>query len=194
MNKPIGVVLCGGESSRMGVDKGLINYHGIPQREYASKLLAPFCKSVMYSTGSSELDQENAFKDSEEFAGHGPISGLLSLHQHFPEDDLLLLACDYPLLRRSCLEKLFQPSHPKIKAFKNESGFPEPLISWYSAKALQEIEHYFQQGEDSLRRIFVKMEIQLLEPADKYCIMSADRPEDQLRVKEIIRSGKLNFA
>ncbi|MFT5737968.1 MAG: molybdopterin-guanine dinucleotide biosynthesis protein A, partial [Maribacter sp.] len=32
--KIYGLVLAGGKSTRMGVDKGLITYHGLPQRDY----------------------------------------------------------------------------------------------------------------------------------------------------------------
>ncbi|HRF41341.1 MAG TPA: NTP transferase domain-containing protein, partial [Saprospiraceae bacterium] len=36
-----GLVLAGGKSVRMGSDKGLMEYHGKPQREFTADLLAP---------------------------------------------------------------------------------------------------------------------------------------------------------
>ena len=37
-----GLVLSGGQSSRMGTDKALIDYHGIPQYAYVYDLLLRF--------------------------------------------------------------------------------------------------------------------------------------------------------
>ncbi|MEJ2005277.1 MAG: NTP transferase domain-containing protein, partial [Cyclobacteriaceae bacterium] len=44
-----GLVLAGGQSVRMGRDKGSIDYHGMPQREYAAGLLSKVCKEVLIS-------------------------------------------------------------------------------------------------------------------------------------------------
>src|SRR5688500_19466069 len=41
-----GLVLAGGESSRMGTDKGSIEYHGIPQRDFMLQLLEKFSDEV----------------------------------------------------------------------------------------------------------------------------------------------------
>ncbi|NNE77041.1 MAG: NTP transferase domain-containing protein, partial [Pricia sp.] len=47
--KIYGLVLAGGKSSRMGKDKGLIPYHGMPQREYLYHLLGRVCDKTFLS-------------------------------------------------------------------------------------------------------------------------------------------------
>ena len=49
IDKLYGLVLSGGKSTRMGTDKGLITYHGIPQREYIYKLLEEVCDATFLS-------------------------------------------------------------------------------------------------------------------------------------------------
>ena len=45
-----GLVLAGGQSTRMGRDKGELIYHdSVPQREWAYRLLEPFCDYVVLS-------------------------------------------------------------------------------------------------------------------------------------------------
>ena len=48
-NKLFGLILSGGRSTRMGNDKGLISYHGLPQREYLYQLAANFCEDTFLS-------------------------------------------------------------------------------------------------------------------------------------------------
>ena len=46
--KPVlnGLVLAGGQSLRMGFDKGNVNWHGKPQRYHMADMLKPYCKVV----------------------------------------------------------------------------------------------------------------------------------------------------
>ncbi len=196
-DKPLGLILCGGKSERMGVDKCGIDYHGEAQKDHLKRMLTPLCQGIVVSIGDLELPDEDCFSDRPEFRGHGPISGILSVFHYFPDRDLLVVAGDYPLLQRDTLNQLLHASDTEspILAFRSkESRKPEPLIALYRKSAYPLLLEAFNRGEDSLRRIIQKLALPLLEPKEYYSLMSADRPEDSLRVQEIIRSGKLNFA
>ena len=54
--KLYGLVLSGGRSTRMGKDKGLINYHGIPQRDYIYNLLNEVCDETYMSIRKDQVD------------------------------------------------------------------------------------------------------------------------------------------
>ena len=194
--KPIGVILCGGQSSRMGVDKSLINYYDVSQREYLKKLLTPLCSPVLYSTGSQiELD-EKSFPDLPEYEGHGPISGLLSIHEHFPNSAILLIGCDYPLIQKKDLEALITEIQHEDAAVCYTSGAslrPEPLITLYSSEFCEIIKAAFEQGESSLKRLLDKANTRKLTIEDPLRLTSADRPEDVTRVRQIIQSGYPTF-
>ncbi|TNE80462.1 MAG: molybdenum cofactor guanylyltransferase [Bacteroidetes bacterium] len=194
--KPLGVILCGGQSARMGVDKCEIDYHGKPQKEHLKSLLNPFCRGIVVSTGNTEVKEEDCFSDLPEYKDHGPISGLLSLFHFFPDRDLLVVGGDYPLLQTSTLLYLLSSeTNSPILAFQTkESKQAEPLIALYRKEAYPLLLEAFRQGEDSLRRIIKSLDIPLIEAPEYFSLMSADRPEDSLRVREIIRSGKLTFA
>src|SRR5680860_1119484 len=47
--KIFGLVLAGGKSTRMGKDKGMIPYHGMPQREFLYHLLSRVCTETFVS-------------------------------------------------------------------------------------------------------------------------------------------------
>ena len=51
INAPLyGLILAGGDSTRMGTDKSKISYHkGLTQKEHLLRALSPFCKKVIIS-------------------------------------------------------------------------------------------------------------------------------------------------
>ncbi|MDX1545013.1 MAG: NTP transferase domain-containing protein, partial [Christiangramia sp.] len=81
--KLYGLVLAGGKSSRMGMDKGDLKYHGKPQRDHLYEMLQEVCDEVFLSL---RKDQEDAVKanfrtiaDMDEV--RGPQNGMQSAHK-----------------------------------------------------------------------------------------------------------------
>ncbi|MHB1278605.1 MAG: molybdenum cofactor guanylyltransferase [Bacteroidia bacterium] len=191
--KPLGVVLCGGESRRMGIDKSLINYHGTTQRDHVKKLLSTFCAPVVLSLGTNADDSEEAFPDLPEYAGNGPLSGLLTLHYLFPEKSILLIGCDYPLILRSQLRALIPEDASLFDAVCYISGAslrPEPILAWYSSVFCEYIRTQFEtNGSNSLRNFLEQASIHTLKMDKPIHLTSVDHPEDVTRVRQIIQNG-----
>ncbi|MBW4889963.1 NTP transferase domain-containing protein [Mucilaginibacter sp. HMF5004] len=139
-----GIVMCGGQSRRMGTDKGLIPIQNICWAAYMANKLADVNLPVVVSINSSQSEKyQSVFNtdmlvaDSQNIAG--PLNGLLSVHQKYPDDDLLLLACDMIGMERDTLNHL-------VEAYRSNTGFDyyvyqneqfaEPFCGIYTAKAL----------------------------------------------------------
>lgn len=141
----LGVVLCGGQSSRMGTDKGLIKLEAKTWAQTAvdklSLLQLPVILSVnalQYDTYPAVFPVEHLVKDNERLAIRGPLAGVLSVHERYPQEDLLVLACDMPLMEVAVLEQLMhtcKAGNTEAYVFTNQ-GAPEPLCAIYTANAL----------------------------------------------------------
>jgi molybdopterin-guanine dinucleotide biosynthesis protein A len=179
----IGVVMAGGESRRMGQDKALLEYHGKAQFIYLSELIAHFDMPVVVSSNSIAASQSifQVFSDAPKYQNHGPISGLLSVHEQFPMQPLLVVGCDYPSFNQEALSKLIanrnRESH--ITAFVNADQIPEPLLAIYEVSALRQFQQGFLlEGRDSLRRFMMEIGFKAIEANDSEWIRSIDHWED----------------
>ena len=151
----IGVVLCGGKSSRMGSDKGLM----ITQETYWAKEAAAKLKflhsDIYFSVNEMQVEPYAAFVerkyliiDNEALNTGGPLKGLLSAHECFPGSNILLLACDMPLMKTEVLEFLWQQyQQTEYDAYVfGEPGCSEPLAAIYRGNALAFVYEELQSG------------------------------------------------
>lgn len=149
----VGVIFCGGQSSRMGTDKGLLKT-GL--KNWAQIAVAKFTflqRPTILSVNNGQLEDYTHFfpshqlvADDSSFQLKGPLCGLLSAHLQYPEDDLFVLACDMPFIEPAILKELYQHYRSNHRAdvhvFMNNSE-PEPLCGIYTVKALKHINHLY---------------------------------------------------
>ncbi len=181
-----GLVLAGGQSSRMGQPKSLLQYHGKPQYQHVAEILSGFCERVFISC---RAEQQSLFKgvetilDSNSYGDIGPLNGVLSAFQ-LSESSLtswFVIGCDYPFLGKSDLEQLVEARNPDCLAtvFLNpDTQFPEPLLGIYEAAAGPLLQEWLQMGNESLRRFLEKNEVQMVIPQQPKCLKSVDTPEE----------------
>lgn len=109
-----GIILCGGESRRMGQDKGLMIYAGLPM---VSQVVKRFDKTseCLLSCNQNVDDYEKlgfkTFPDvehSEIPKGAGPLLGILSAMEQATEDWLLFCPCDTPNIPSHYYERMTQ--------------------------------------------------------------------------------------
>jgi molybdopterin-guanine dinucleotide biosynthesis protein A len=153
----LGIVLCGGKSSRMGSDKGLLLSTG---GTWAKKMLGNLRELGIVSAlsvNNSQFEQYAALfpntkliKDSDLILLKGPLAAVLSVHAEYPLEDLFITACDMPLMDTIVLKELYnnylKDSGKDCFVFTND-GEPEPLCGIYSARGLTKIKTMYDGGQ-----------------------------------------------
>lgn len=145
--KPKGLVLCGGNSRRMGRDKGLLSTEGKLWVEERIRTLSPFTDRCLISIRKEQKsDYTKAISDIEfvedRFENIGPISGILSAHDRYPNDDFLVLACDMPSSDPwifSELLKMYGAYSEAKSYFCVTEGNIEPFPAIYTSELLNEV-------------------------------------------------------
>ena len=168
-----GLVICGGKSSRMGTDKSMLDYHGKPQCYHIYEMLSPLCEKVFISCNEEQADKirvgYHSLTDIPCFTNSGPVAGLLTAFDHFPNNNFLIIGCDYPFLNtKDLLDFLpFCNQEHLAAAFYNEkNNLYEPLLAYYGRDCRNELLNMFATGEYSLQHFLKKI------PAAKFCTES----------------------
>jgi molybdenum cofactor guanylyltransferase len=145
----LGTILCGGQSTRMGSDKGLLKLHATTWAQTAIDKMKLLELPVVLSINKDQVEGYGAIfppqqliPDNASLEMNGPLCGVLSVHLKYPAEDLITLACDMPLMETALLKELLsyysqQPS-PDAFVYTND-GEPEPLCGIYKARGLAHI-------------------------------------------------------
>jgi molybdenum cofactor guanylyltransferase len=153
-----GIVLAGGNSSRMGENKALLCYGAEPQWSVAANLLAPYCEEVFISSNSVLSGNYKHIADTYPFLNTGPISGLLSAFSSY-QDDYFVLPIDYPFLTKYDLDLLisnFNTSKSSTVMHHATSDFYEPFIGIYAHEFLRLITSSFDSKKSFSMQHFLK--------------------------------------
>lgn len=153
----LGVILCGGQSTRMGTDKGMIKLHANTWAQTAVDKMTALNLEVVLSVNAIQYNdyltvfhESQLVKDKDGLPVRGPLAGVLSVHLQYPEKDLFVLACDMPLMETAVLNELLSMAlkEPAAAAFVyTNEGEQEPLCAIYKANGLAHINDLLKTGQ-----------------------------------------------
>jgi len=189
-NRPAlnGLVLAGGKSTRMGTDKGLLNYHGQAQRDYLTDLLqnALGKNADVFLSVRAEQDIKNSPVITDKFVGLGPFGAICSAFMHNPNAAYMVIATDLPFVNREVLELLISRRNPtKIAtAIKGKSKpFMEPLVTIWEPKAYPVLLGYLAQGYSCPRKVLINSDVEIVAIDDRF-IQNINTPQDFKEAQE----------
>jgi molybdenum cofactor guanylyltransferase len=153
LSNPGGIILAGGQSRRMGTDKGLLRLQpdGPRMVEIILAAVRPLVGSVVISRNKPA---DYAFTGlplvGDNFKDKGPLAGLEAGLAASSAEYNLVVACDMPWLEPKLLEYLLSQVEGYLAVVPlNEEGREEPLCAVYSKECLPAIRQRLVQ--DSLK-------------------------------------------
>jgi len=189
--KLYGLILSGGKSTRMGTDKGLLEYHGKPQRDYLFELAQQFCDKVFHSIRQEQQQEFEEFPSIVDQNGYrGPFNGISSAHEKYPQAAWLVLACDLPLLDSTSIQQLIakRDSTKVATSFATQrTKLPEPLVTIWEPTGIQIARHYFDEAQSSCpRKFLINSDIKLVYPENDEVLYNANSLEEFKQAKSMI--------
>ena len=155
-----GIILSGGKSSRMGEEKGLVDFLGKPLISYAIDVLQPIADPIIIGA-NHQLETYRKFGYriiEDEIKEIGPIGGLLSTIKISETEQNFILSCDMPFLNADIMTYLLQNMHyADVVVAMHRDNKIEPLCGIYSRKIIPEIEAAIEKGRYKLLDLFSKV-------------------------------------
>ena len=126
-NPIAGVVLCGGQSSRMGTDKSTLLFNKLPLLEHMRRLLQTTGINRVISAGSNKNHTAASEVIADIIPGRGPLSGIHAVLTQLQETftHVLIVPVDMPLLTRELLQQLINTESDTEACYF--AGFVMPL-------------------------------------------------------------------
>ncbi|MBK8967772.1 MAG: NTP transferase domain-containing protein [Saprospiraceae bacterium] len=178
------LVLAGGRSTRMGHDKGLIQWHGKPQREYLVDLLEELGVDTYISCRQDQVSGLSGYKlIVDQISDQGPLGAIYSAFCEHPDAAWLVVACDMPLLDIPTLEFLInnrQPALPatafRAPAFSDDS--PDPLLAIWEPRMRNIVVQRIHEKKRCARKTLGIAGFFLLEPPNPEVLANVNTPEE----------------
>jgi molybdopterin-guanine dinucleotide biosynthesis protein A len=148
-------ILAGGKSTRMGVDKAFVPFHGRTLLQHALDL-AHSVSSDVRIVGDPVKFTKFAPVVEDIFPGCGPLGGIHAALRSSSSDLNLIIAVDMPFLTPDLLRYLIERAErcSATITVPHCEGRNQPLCAAYRQAFAQAAEHALQQGRYKIDALF----------------------------------------
>ncbi len=175
-----GIVLNGGNSSRMGTPKGEINFLGRPLIDRAVVALQESGASEIIVVGGSkpELATKELSYVEDMYPGEGPLGGVITglLTAHF--DHAVVLSNDFMSIDAGTIEKILGFSQKADLVVPVAEGIPQVLSGLWKVSSVQALLEEYELGTRSLKSAIEKLSVFEIYEFEAAKFANANTPSD----------------
>ncbi len=182
------LILAGGQSSRMGQDKALIEIEGLPMLTRVCQAALQCANPVYILTPWAARYREIAPTSCEwlhesrssDGAATGPLVAFAQSLGHLDTDWILLLACDLPRINGAVLQQWSQQLTSATATAvlpQGKKGW-EPLCGFYRRDCQVRLQSAIAQGTRSFQRWLAQETVQSLQVDDPTVLWNCNTPAD----------------
>jgi molybdenum cofactor guanylyltransferase len=159
-----GIILAGGKSSRMGSEKGLVEFQGKPMVAWITAALEHFTRDILIVAHHPSYQQFGYPVYPDDVRERGPLAGLVAGLRHSRHDLNLVVSCDVPLIHPHLLQWLLDSYEDEAAAVFTLEDRLQPLAGLYHRKALPTLERLLHHGQLKLRIALDELQAAVLDP------------------------------
>jgi molybdopterin-guanine dinucleotide biosynthesis protein A len=163
-----GVILAGGKSSRMGVNKSFLKLGNQTIIERLVDLMKSIFSEIIIITNTpDEYKFLNIPLYEDIYKWKGPLAGIHSALIHSKSERIFVLACDLPFVSKEMIEYILDYPTAKPVVFCQAGGFHQPLVGIYSKSILPNVENFLSSNDfsDKSFHTFLKtIDVEIIHP------------------------------
>jgi molybdopterin-guanine dinucleotide biosynthesis protein A len=191
LNNITGIILAGGQSKRMGSEKGLVLLHGKPLISYAIGILSGFCDTVLISSNSDAYDDLGLKVVPDLLANKGPMGGVYSCLKEVKTSFAFVLSVDMPLVDRQIIDRLLAEKDEYQVVLPCLQGFVQPVCACYKHEILPLLETELIAERLKLKGFIETLHYKAIDISveDGYTLFSINTKEDVLKASGMSFTG-----
>jgi molybdopterin-guanine dinucleotide biosynthesis protein A len=188
-------ILAGGKSSRMGQDKAFLDIGGKTVIEQVIERVAPLTDDLFINTNALEVYKRFGLRTVPDvFPGKAALGGIYSAIHAARYDDVLVVACDMPLLNVELLRYLISLAGPYDVVIPTlNSSRPETLHAIYNKGCLPAMEAQLKANKLRIVDFFSEVSVYYVEreqivtfDSELRSFINMNTPADLEHVKRLI--------
>ena len=181
------LVLAGGRSRRMGVDKAAMQVDGESLLARTVATASRVSDHVLVSVNPDQVADPVRAQFAllvDPSTDAGPLGAIRGALESAPDVDWLVLGCDMPGLDQRTLELLRRaaagaPDAPAIAACLPDASLPEPLCAIWRGAMLAHIDAALAAGRRCPRKCLIRAEALTVPVASPRVVANLNTPEDR---------------
>jgi len=157
------VLLAGGKSSRMGSDKGLVEFRKKPMASHILEVVATLFSDVFL------ISNNDSYKDSgyqvfpDSITDKGPAGGIVSAIEHANSEWIFVVACDMPFITMEAILKLYDAKNDSEICLPLTKDGIEPLCGFYHSSIHKKLVELIHSDTLKMQLIVKKFNLKLVE-------------------------------
>lgn len=152
-----GIILAGGNSSRMGIDKALLEIDGQTLLSRAVELCRVFCDEILISSNNTKHNASGCLLVADELAECGPMGGVYSCLKQSQNEWNLILSVDATFVEKDFVDFLLEWIQDFDAVVPAHSGKKEPLIALYNKKIISDLHSQLESRNYKMRFFLEKI-------------------------------------
>jgi molybdenum cofactor guanylyltransferase len=189
-----GLVLCGGRSSRMGTDKALVLFDGVPLLTRVAGRLAEVADPVLLASGTpgrfGSLGPLPYREVPDEGPGSGPLAGLVAGLAASPHGLTAVVAVDLPFVAPALFRLLSELHDGQDAVVPVTDAGSQPLHAVYARSALASLRTSLEAGRLSVRAALERLDVREVGPGEWRAVDPAGRFALNLNRATDLRGGR----
>ncbi len=178
------VILAGGRASRMGgIDKGLVEFDGLPLIAHVHEIAKGNVNHVLISANRN-TEQYSIYgkvivDDLKDF--QGPLAGISKALKVCSTDYLLVLPCDSPLVDAGLIDGLINKMGQKNAdiCVAHDGSIMHATFAMMKTNLSSSLEHFLDEGGRKMSHWYRQQNIERVDVSDRLEVLTnLNKPED----------------
>ena len=163
-----GIILAGGKSSRMGVDKGLVLLNGKPMIQYVIEALKEVVSNIIIISNNASYNKFGVPVYSDIIKNKGPVGGIYTGLYHSTTELNFCISCDVPMISSDFIFWLLNKSGNASVTLPMCKDKVHQMIGVYSKQVLSYFKESAEKEHLKLSQVNKDMDCEIIDIEKEY--------------------------